>query len=56
MNVQHGLEKNEEQLKEVGMNFSMNHEDFMFGSADMKIVGIKQDKEVVLFENGNFII
>ncbi len=56
MNVQHGLEINEEQLKKVGMNFSMNHEDFMFGSADMKIVGIKKDKEVVLFEKGNFII
>ena len=56
MNVEGGLEKNEEQLKEVGMNFSMNHEDFMFGSADMKIVGIKDDKEVVIFENGNFII
>lgn len=57
MNVEGGLEMNEEQLKAAGMNFSLNHEDFMFGSADMKIVGVKKsNEEVVLFEQGNFII
>lgn len=57
MNLEGGLEMTDEQLKAAGMNFSYNHVDFMFGSADMRIVGIKKNnEEVVLFENGNFII
>ena len=34
-----------------------NFVDFMFGSSDLNIVGITQDdKEVLVFKDGNFII
>lgn len=57
MNIIGGTEMSEEELKKHGFNSSMNHVDFMFGSEDMKIVGTKQNnKEVVIFENGNFLI
>jgi aminopeptidase len=46
----------EEQLSEAGANSSMNHVDFMFGSKDMKITGIKANgEEVLVFEEGNFV-
>ena len=42
---------------EKGYNNSLVHCDFMFGSSDMKIVGLTQDgKEILVFENGNFVI
>ena len=54
-NVKGGIELSREELYELGGNYSMNHEDFMFGSSDMKIVGTTYDgKEVIVFENGNF--
>lgn len=57
MNVKGGTEMTDEQLAKAGANHSMVHSDFMFGSNDLKIVGLTQDdKEVLLFENGNFII
>lgn len=57
MNVKGGTEMTKEQLAAAGANQSVVHSDFMFGSKDMKIVGLTQDnKEVLLFENGNFII
>lgn len=43
------------QMLECGLNDSSIHVDFMFGSEDMKIVGIKNEEEFVFFENGNFI-
>ncbi len=40
-----------------GNNDSANHVDFMIGTADMEIIGIKADgTEVKVFENGNFVI
>lgn len=55
-NVKGGTEMTEEQLTEAGANASMNHVDFMFGSEDMKITGIKADgEEVAVFEKGNFV-
>lgn len=57
MNVQGGTEMSEDELKEAGSNQSMAHVDFMFGSADMSIEGIKPDGSTVqIFQNGNFII
>lgn len=57
MNVQGGTEMTQEELLAAGANHSVVHSDFMFGSSDMKIVGLTQDdKEVLLFENGNFVI
>ena len=52
----HGSEEmSEKELKERGVNFSMTHEDFMVGSADLSIIGTTHDgKEVEIFRDGNF--
>ena len=56
-NIVGGTEMSPEQLAAEGANNSHNHVDFMFGTEDMKVVGIKEDgSEVVVFENGDFII
>lgn len=56
-NIKGGTEMSEEELMAKGGNQSMIHVDFMFGSADMSVVGTTHDgKEVVVFENGNFVI
>ena len=55
MNVLNGTTMSDDELKAVGMNFSNEHVDFMFGSEDMSIIGVKEDgSEVVVFKNGNF--
>ena len=57
MNVKNGNQTPIAELEKKGYNNSMTHVDFMFGSADLKIVGTKQDgSTVLLFENGNFVI
>lgn len=57
MNIKGGLDMSQEELNAHHANDSINHEDFMFGSSDMKITGVKQDdSQVLIFENGNFII
>jgi len=56
MNVKGGTNMTQDQLDAAGANNSMTHNDFMFGSADMSIVGITQEgKEVIVFKNGNFV-
>ena len=46
----------EEQLYEKGGNNSANHVDFMIGTNDLEVVGIKEDgTEVVIMRNGNFV-
>lgn len=57
MNVVGGTKMSEEELKTKGFNSSMIHVDFMFGSHDMNIEGIKADgSKIKIFEDGNFII
>lgn len=47
----------EEELYALGGNHSVNHIDFMFGTADMTVVGITQSGDrIPVFENGNFVI
>ena len=42
-----------EEMKEMGINDSALHVDFMIGTKDLSIVGIKKDGgEMVIFENG----
>ncbi len=42
-------------LRAAGANDSLVHVDFMIGTSDLEIVGIKEDgSEIVVFENGNF--
>lgn len=56
--VKGGEKLSEEALKaKGGNNDSANHVDFMIGTSDMEIIGIKADgTEVKVFENGNFVI
>lgn len=55
MNVKGGNDMSQEELDKLGSNNSMEHEDFMFGSADMSIIGLTQDnQEVIVFKDGNF--
>lgn len=45
----------QKELNEMGINSSMIHVDFMIGSEDMDIVGIKEDgSKVQIFKNGNW--
>ena len=47
----------DELSEKCGLNQSLTHNDFMIGSADMEIVGIKADgSEVQVFSKGNFVI
>lgn len=56
MNIKGGLQMSEEELAKTDANRSTQHEDFMFGSADMSIVGETFDgQKVVVFENGDFV-
>ena len=55
--VEGGADMTEEELKAVGGNSSMNHVDFMVGTADLSIVGTTHDgREVPVFVQGNFAI
>ena len=48
-------EMSEMELKDRGVNFSMTHEDFMVGSADLSIIGTTHEgEEVEIFRDGNF--
>lgn len=56
-NVKNGTNYTNDELYKLGGNDSMEHVDFMFGSNDMSVVGITyDDKEIVVFKNGNFVI
>jgi len=55
--IEGGGAMTEEQRADAGINVCDNHQDFMFGSADMSIVGITASgEEVVVFKDGNFVI
>jgi aminopeptidase len=55
ISVTGGENMSKEELVANGVNSSIAHEDFMVGTADMKITGINQaGLEVVIFENGDF--
>ncbi|QPC45749.1 aminopeptidase [Mangrovibacillus cuniculi] len=55
--IEGGKEMSEEELEKNGLNSSITHVDFMIGSAEMNIDGIKADgtKEAI-FRNGNWAI
>ncbi|MDR2167457.1 MAG: aminopeptidase [Clostridiales bacterium] len=51
-----GADLSADELIERGVNHSLLHVDFMFGTEDMSIVGIYEDgREVVIFENGEYV-
>ncbi len=52
-----GAEMSKEELVKNDVNVSKEHADFMFGSADMSIVGIKENGEQIqIFDKGSFCI
>lgn len=51
-----GTELSAEELEKKGVNDSLVHEDFMIGTRDLKIDGIKQNgKRIPVFRKGNFV-
>lgn len=57
MNIKGGTEMTPEDLVANNANHSLVHVDFMFGSKDLKVVGMKKDgTKVIVFDNGNFVL
>ncbi len=55
-NIKNGEEMTQEEIYAAGGNDSMNHVDFMFGTSDMSVTGIKEDgSEVPIFRDGDFV-
>lgn len=43
-------------LEKRGINFSGIHVDFMFGTDDMKVLGLKGKEEILIMDNGKFLL
>ena len=55
-NIEGGTDMTSEQLSDKGINDSLVHVDFMFGTADMQIVGVKADgNDIVFFKDGEYV-
>ncbi len=55
--VKGGTDMSQQKLEELGVNFSVSHNDFMIGTDETKVTGITHDgKEVVIMEHGDFVI
>lgn len=53
--IKNGENMTDEELAEHGVNDSYAHEDFMVGTEDLDIIGVKHDgSEVQVFKNGNW--
>lgn len=52
--IEGGTKMSVSKLKKQGINYSTQHCDFMIGTRDMTITGIKNGKEYPVFVNGNF--
>ncbi|HIZ55755.1 MAG TPA: aminopeptidase [Firmicutes bacterium] len=53
--VKGGEYMTEEEQRQAGLNMSLTHVDFMVGTPDLQIIGIRKDgTEVPVFINGNF--
>jgi aminopeptidase len=55
--IKNGDQMSREELEAAGVNDSLAHVDFMFGTEDLTITGTNYDgEEVAIFSNGNFVI
>jgi aminopeptidase len=53
--IKNGENMTSAELEQHGVNESITHVDFMFGTKDLQITGITQDgTEVIVFKDGNF--
>ncbi|CAM2871701.1 aminopeptidase [Dellaglioa algida] len=53
--IKNGTKMNDKELADAGLNLSQTHVDFMVGSADMSIDGIREDgSKVPVFRNGDW--
>ena len=56
MTIKDGEKMSKEEAKAAGSNDSGVHVDFMFGTADMSVVGVTHDgREITVFKDGNFV-
>ncbi len=56
-NIKGGAEMSAEELLAHGVNVALNHNDFMIGTPETKVVGTTFDgKEVVIMEHGDFVL
>jgi len=55
--VKGGPDMTEEELYALGVNHAVSHNDFMFGTDELKVVGTTHDgREVTIMEHGDFVI
>lgn len=55
--VKDGEKLSEEDLEKAGLNDSIEHVDFMVGTEDLEITGLKPDgSSIPVFRNGNFVL
>jgi len=55
--IENGTDMTKDELSEKGANDSLTHVDFMIGTKDMKITGIKENGETKqIFKDGNWVI
>ncbi|MCR4789558.1 MAG: aminopeptidase [Treponemataceae bacterium] len=53
--IQNGIEMTREELDKKGLNYSLEHVDFMVGTKDLNIDGIQKDGKILpVFRNGTF--
>lgn len=53
--IKEGKNMSKEELDKLGVNDSLTHVDFMIGTEDLEIIGIKgSGEEISVFKNGNF--
>ena len=55
--IKNGDKLSIKELEKLGANDSNEHEDFMIGTPDLSVVGIKKDNtKITLFDNGEWVI
>ena len=56
-NIQNSDKLTPAQLKSAGLNDSIEHVDFMIGTLDLKVIGVKKDgSQTTLFIDGDWVI
>ena len=56
-NIKGGSDMSKEELLANGVNVAVSHTDFMIGTPEFKVVGIKESgEEVVIMEHGDFVL